>query len=165
VSESFGRRILGKAPAEVLSAERAAGKSDTWARLDAANTHLLLASLAATKIAASNGDSLELLGLSEDDRLHINESFHLTDQQSRGAWFLPERASLDLGTANLPYHFLRHPRFACGIAKNTRIEVNLRSASEGLYFWAVLEPLFQLLFRPFFLRSTNPPATDRESSN
>ena len=69
---------------------------------------------------------------------------------------------LQVGNANLPYYFRRYPRFASGLALEEKGKVDLRGSPEALYFWSVLGPLFEVIYRPSPLRSTDAPRSGRD---
>ncbi|HEX8407798.1 MAG TPA: stress protein [Thermoanaerobaculia bacterium] len=131
-------------------------------------TTVILASLRGERIAAMREatkpyDTFELLVGSAEERAYIDQTFDLAAQQARGAWFLPEEANLNVGWANMPHHFARFDRFATNIAHDEAGKVRFQSSPAALFFWAVLDPLFDLLYRPFDLRGASPPARDRDA--
>jgi hypothetical protein len=166
VDNSFGQRILGLSLADALAAERESGLNAEFAPQDAMTTGIVWASVAGGRIAefSKQGTTtrLNLIPLSDEDRATLTDRFLLGNQQARGAWFLPDQANVEIGYANLPYHFQRHPRFASGIALEEKGKIPLSNSPETLYFWTVLEPLFDILYRPLKLRSTEPPEGGRE---
>lgn len=163
---TFGRRILGQPPEEVLQLENAHPPEPMFRGIDSITNRLVLASLAGERLVELREDKprdiLTLLALSEEERSDISGHFALDVQQSRGAWFLPEEARVTAGLANLGHYLTRYPRFAIGAAYGQVGKVNFRSSAESLYFWAVLEPLFSTLFRPFELRGPSPARGDSE---
>lgn len=166
MNKSFGELLLEAKPAAAHSLEQAEHRAGPFTALDAMTGLILKRSLAGeriTAIAKRNGnDQLDLLGVSEDDRRFVCQTFLLSEQQKRGAWFLPEQCNVHLGYANFPYHYRRYPRFASGAASDERLKVDLRHSPEAVYFWSALEPLFETLFRPIALRTTNALTGDRE---
>ncbi len=166
MSNTFGNNILELLPEDLLIAERDSGRNDGFAQLDRLNALLVRASLDGIRIATLRRmgvtSKLELPTLSEEDTYRTRASFLLSSQQSRGAWFLPEQISIRVGNANYPYHFALHPRFASGAARDEADRVSLIDDPVAMYFWAVLEPLFETLYRPFTLRSTDMPKGDRD---
>jgi hypothetical protein len=166
VNKPFGERLLQANRTSAQSLEQAEGRGGLFASLDAVTGHFLERSLAAERvaeIAKQNGnDQLNLLGVTEDEHQFIRAAFLLSDQQKHGAWFLPEQCNVRIGDANLPYRSRRYARFASQAAYNERLKVDLRNSPEGLYFWVVLEPLFETLFRPIALRTTEALTGNRD---
>ena len=166
MSESFGAQIAGASPSQVLQAERDSGVAAPAASIDPLVTYIASRSLSGSRIAdLRNGlpeSTLDLLSVNDRQRDLIRKSFGLGAQQARGAWFLPEAASVNIGWANLPYHFQHHERFASGIAQTESSKIRLKDSAEGLFYWSVLEPLFDWLYRPIELRGPSPPGGDRD---
>ena len=155
---SFGRQVVQAAtPTVFLELEEREGRRDQFAVIDALTETLLRRSLRGEPVAVLTADaqrnvSLELVGLDDADAAFLAHAFALAAQQQRGAWFLPEAATLDAGWANFPFHLQTQPRFATGITAEERGKVSFRSSAGALFFWAVLEPLFEQLYYPFALR-------------
>lgn len=166
---TFGRRILGQPPAGVLALERVHSAKVPYPDLDSITSEIVLAALSGTRVAAlarpdRRADldfraDLQLLLLTGHKRQVVSDAFGLPAQQARGAWFLPEEGTVCVGNANLPYYFARYSRFASGAAHDESAKVRL-SKPDALYFWAVLDPLFAALFRPFDFRGPSPPKGD-----
>lgn len=163
---TFGRRVLGQPPEAVLDLEREHPRASELRGIDAITNSLAFASLGGERLITLHEDKpydvLTLLGISAEDRSYLASRFALNAQQSRGAWFLPNEGSLAAGLANLPHYFGRYPRFAIGAAYSECGKVDFRSSPESLYFWAVLEPLFLTLFRPFELRGPSAARGDAD---
>ena len=166
MDKSFGQSILGLSLADTLAAERESGLDAEFAPQDAMTTGVVWASVARGRVAElskqSTATRLNILPLSDEDRVTLADRFLLGNQQSRGAWFLPDQANVEIGYANLPYHLQCHARYASGIALEEKGKVRLSDSPETLYFWTVLEPLFDVLYQPLKLRSTEPPQGSRE---
>jgi len=167
VSETFGAQIASASPSQVLQAERDSGVAPpAAASIDPLVTDIASRSLSGIRIAdLRNGlpeSTLDLLSVTDAQRDLIRQSFDLGAQQARGAWFLPEAASVNIGWANLPYHFHHQERFASGIAHTEGGKIALNGSADGLFYWTVLEPLFSWLYRPIELRGPAPPTGDRE---
>lgn len=162
--ETFGRRLLGEQPAAALQLEREHTPKPMVRSVDTITNRLVLASLAGERLLELREDKphdiLTFLALSEEERSDISGQFAVDVQQSRGAWFLPEEARVTAGLANLGHYLTQYPRFAIGTAYEQIGRVSFRSSPESLYFWAVLEPLFSTLFRPFELRGPSPAKGD-----
>jgi hypothetical protein len=99
-------------------------------------------------------NSVVIEGLGREQRKLLNEAFGLERQQSRGAWFLPERVNVRGGTANLSHYFKETQRFAHAAASSEGGRVLLKSSPDAIFLWAVLGPLFEELSRPFELRGS-----------
>ncbi|HXH93701.1 MAG TPA: stress protein [Thermoanaerobaculia bacterium] len=164
---SFGARIRECSVEDVLALERGYAPAAVHAQLDGILSGIIRSSLDGTRVAVTREavkpyDTVELLTLAEADRAVIAKAFDLAAQQGRGAWFLPDEAHLNVGWANMPHHFGRYERFATGIARDESGKVRFQASPEALYFWSVLNPLFDLLYRPFQLRGATPPSQDRD---
>lgn len=158
---TFGRTLLGLDPGSVLEAERQADTRPSTADVDAITTGIVVGALGGARVAVidevrSKQFTVRLPILTEEYRAAVARVFSLEEQQSRGAWFLPEQVSIRTGAANLPYYFGRFARFAAGVARDEKPMVMFGGNSDALYYWAVLEPLFGKLFEPFDLRGPVP---------
>ncbi|MCJ0907046.1 hypothetical protein [Rhodococcus sp. ARC_M6] len=162
---TFGRRILGCPPHEILEAEDAAGRSEQFAELDALLTTILTSSFAGDPVVRvavkvdknmTRSDSVTILGLDAQQRQLLGDRYLLERQQSRGAWFLPQIALLKVGMCNLPSLTDLHPRFAVNAARDaTAAKVDLRTNDDALAIWALLIPVFSELFAPVDARTTS----------
>ena len=156
--ESFGRRALRtESAAALLELERAEGRGERCSGLDSLVGDLIVRSLRGERVLTMRQDelyvnSVTVEGLSREQRELLDETFGLERQQSRGAWFLPERVNLGGGVANLSHYFNETPRFAHALASSEGGRVLLKSSPDAIFLWAVLEPLFEGLSRPFELR-------------
>lgn len=165
-SERFGRRILGLPPEAVLRLEKERSLDPALQIADSVTTKLVRAALAGERlIELQDGtpyDRVVFLGLSEEDKSSLVGQFALEAQQQRGAWFLPEEARVSAGLANLGHYLTHYPRFAVGCAYGGIGKVDFRHSPLSLFLWAVLEPLFSTLFRPFALRGPRPVQGDSD---
>jgi hypothetical protein len=156
--ESLGRRALqAKSAAALTELERAEGRGARFSELDSLVGGLLVRSLRGERILTMKQDelyvnSVVIEGLGREQRAFLDETFGLERQQSRGAWFLPERVNLGGGVTNLTYYFHETPRFAHARASSEGGRVLLKSSPDAIFLWAVLGPLFEELSRPFELR-------------
>lgn len=156
--ESFGRRALQtESAAALLELERAEGRGERFSGLDSLIGDLIVRSLRGERVLTMKQDelyvnSVAVEGLGRGQRKFLDEAFGLERQQSRGAWFLPERANVGGGVANLSHYFMETPRFAHAAASSEGGRVLLKSSPDAIFLWAVLEPLFEELARPFELR-------------
>jgi hypothetical protein len=165
--QSFGERIRRSTVAEVLALERNYPPAMRFAPLDDLLSRVCRSSLDGTRIAVMHDavkphETVQLLTINDTDHAYIGETFDISTQQSRGAWFLADEANLNAGFANLPYHFGRLERFATGIVHAERGKVPFQASPEALFFWSVLDPFFELLYRPFELRGLTSPGRDRD---
>jgi hypothetical protein len=166
-NQSFGRRAVALSdPGSLIELEAREGKAELFADVDALLADVAvrcLRSEATVDLARGRyTDSVSIAGL--DRRLEgvLHDLFAVANQHSRGAWFLPEKASLKVGLVNLPSIFARHPRFATGLAKEEWARVLLADSPAAVFLWAVLEPLFEQLFMPFELRGRMAGTKNRE---
>jgi hypothetical protein len=161
---TFGRRILGQHPEAVLATERETATRPPFPEIDAITTELVIAALEGKRVAVieerEKRADLELPPLTGNERDAVGRVFTLPAQQARGAWFLPEEGAVRTGSANLPFHFSKYPRFAVGAARDEKASVAFGEDPDALYYWAVLDPLFAGLVAPFDLRGPAPPKGD-----
>jgi hypothetical protein len=166
VSETFGRQLLQTKPASAQCLEEAANRASAFTALDSLTWRLIERSLAGQRLAEiskqKGKEELSLVALAGDESRFIRQSFLLCEQEKHGAWFLPAQCKLHVGNANFPCYFRRYPRFASGVVHDEALKADLRKSPDALYFWAILEPLFETLFRPFALRSTDAMHGDRD---
>lgn len=166
MSRALAQQLLKVTPDKALVLEHELSLDRGFSQLDAITRTFLTASLAGEKVVSLRrgkvNQGLTLHSLSKADLEYLRFSFLQSGQQSRGAWFLPDEVTVRAGIANLPYHFGQYPRFACGVAGEETCKVPLAGLPEALYFWTVLEPLFDLVYRPIWFRSTDPPKGDRK---
>ncbi|RZU10154.1 hypothetical protein EV645_6614 [Kribbella rubisoli] len=98
-----------------------------------------------------------IVAVGPDERAFIDRSFSLAKQQSRGAWFLPEQASLKCRSINLAAHLRHHPWHALTVASEDRASMPLAASPDALATLALLIPLFDTIFAPVFLRAAGSP--------
>jgi hypothetical protein len=101
---------------QFLSIEKEAEHvSDRFTNVDRFAGNLMATALSGSKIVDivqgrrgdKHADVLTLVTVTEPGRSFLDRNFALEAQQARGAWFLPEQASLKASTINLPA-YLRH---------------------------------------------------------
>lgn len=165
--ESFGRRAaFTTTPIAFLELEERAGRRDQFAVIDALVETLLRRSLGGEQVAVQTSEnwtfSLAIPGLALAHQAFLAREFVLEKQQARGAWFLPEAVTLDVGWANFPFYFCNQPRFSTGITAAERGKFRFHGSTDALFFWSVLEPLFENLYYPFALRGPLAGAKDRD---
>ena len=157
-SISFGRRAL-EAPSvkAFLELEDQEKRGERFAALDALITSVFVRSLQGERIISMTENevyenSLSIEGLTAEQRAFLSVSYGLGQQQSKGAWFLPDKASLGGGVANFPSYLSQGFRFPHTLASLQRGKVPFKDSAEGIFFWAVLGPMFERLIYPFELR-------------
>jgi hypothetical protein len=159
VVNSFGRNALQASSVEgLIELERQKDRLARFARLDSLISDLLIRSLRGDRILTMTENdiyesSVSIDGLTSEQRKFISDSFGLDQQQSRGAWFIPEKISLAGGTANFGFFLTQGFRFPHSLASLERGKVLLRSSPDAIFFWAVLGPMFERLLQPFDLRA------------
>lgn len=155
---SFGRRASQlTTTTELLEYERISERSKRFEALDVLIGDLLVRSLSGQQIVTlthRTRDDIQvgLDGLNAQQRSYLDEIFALAAQQRRGAWFIPDEATVRAGWVNLPAAMQRHERFAAGIAWEEREKISLKGNSDAMMLWAVLDPLAEALYLPFALR-------------
>lgn len=167
-SESFGRMCSRLTSAsELLTLERAHGRGSTFPRLDSLVGRLLVNSLRGERILELSQDDLyvnhvTLPTLEAAERKLIDEWFAVEQQQARGTWSLPEKASLRAGYASLRWAYNRAGRFGTNLAAEVRGPVKLATSPDAVFHWTILENLFELLCLPFELRGALTGELTRE---
>lgn len=170
----FAQTLINATPHELLNLERDAGYGDLFTDVDQLVANVLTTATAGSKVSSiargirgdKNADTVTLLPLSTEDRAFADETFALANQQARGAWFLPERASLKLGGVNLPSYLRHHPWHALTLAADDVARVELTSTADSVVAWALLIPLFDTLLSPVTTRtagSADPPDEQQQS--
>ncbi len=161
-------------PDQLLGLEGSAGQSGRFADLDRLAANLVAAALSGSKVAEitrarhgeKDGDRLTLTTVSAPERALLDQAFALPAQQARGAWFLPERASLKAATMNLPAYLRRYPWHAITLASEDVARVRLASTPDALAAWALLIPLFDTLLAPVTERAAGSaqPADEQQAT-
>ncbi len=155
---SFGRSASQLANSiELLEFEHSSDRAQRFDALDALVGTLLMRSLSGQLIVTlkhRTRDDVQVVldGVNAQQRACVDATFALTAQQQRGAWFIPNEATVRAGWVNLPASMQRHERFAAGIAWEEREKISLKSSSDAMMLWALLEPLADTLYLPFALR-------------
>ena len=117
VINSFGRNALQASSVEgLIELERQNDRLARFARLDSLISDLLIRSLRGDRILTMTENdvyesSVSIGGLTSEQRKFISDSFGLDQQQSRGAWFIPEKISLAGGRANFGFFLTQGFRF------------------------------------------------------
>lgn len=157
-SISFGRRAL-EAPSvkAFLELEDQEKRGESFAILDALITSVFVRSLQGERIISMTENevyesSLRIDGLTPEQSEFLSASYGLAQQQSKGAWFLPDKAGLGGGLANFSSYLSQGFRFPHTLASLERGKVPLKDSAEAIFFWAVLGPMFERLIYPFELR-------------
>ncbi|MFF9119029.1 TerD family protein [Streptomyces massasporeus] len=151
-------------PEDLLALEAAAGQQQRFGQLDALAARLLAAALAGRPVAsvvrgerAEAADSVEVSGLTVQERTWCAEAFGLQEQQRRGAWYLPQKMSLKAGAVNLPSLVRERPAHALTLAADSSASVSLvDGAAEAVLLWSLLVPLFETLIEPIRVRAAGP---------
>lgn len=165
---SFGRSASQvTSVTELLEYERNSDRAQRFEALDALVGDLLVRSLRGQPIVVlthrTRDDILVRLDcLNAQQRSHVDDAFALAAQQRRGAWFIPDEATVRAGWVNLPAAMQRYERFAAGIAWEEREKISLKRSSDAMMLWALLDPLADALYLPFALRGplTGTKATE-----
>jgi hypothetical protein len=171
MADTLGAEIAAAAHTElVLVAEEQAGHKARFADIDHLAARLIASALAGHPVATvtealagtKNGDSLTLPGLTPSERHHLEQTFTLANQQARGAWFLPEQASLKAGLLNQPAYHRSHPWHALTLTDDDRARVQLSATADAVAAWALLIPLFETLLAPVTYRAVGSAASPKE---
>ena len=162
------------APDQLLRLEDSAGHGGRFGDLDRLAANLVSAAVSGKKIAditrarhaEKDGDLLTLATATASERALLDQAFALPAQQARGAWFLPERASLRAATMNLPAYLRRYPWYAITLATEDVARTSLASTPDALATWALFIPLFDTLLAPVTERAagSTQPADDQRAT-
>ncbi|HVB20554.1 MAG TPA: hypothetical protein VNG51_01230 [Ktedonobacteraceae bacterium] len=165
---SFGRAALQlKSSEALLHLENEQNKKVRFTAIDALGGNLLVRSLRGERVVEiiqrkEKEYTIAIQGLNDADRAFIENTFRLDQQQARGAWFLPSDASLRVGMIHFPANFRQLSRFASISSWEEHCRVAFAHSADALFFWAVLEPLFETLMLPLLLRSRLTGSRKRE---
>ncbi|WP_169944438.1 stress protein [Microbispora sp. H11081] len=149
-------------PDQFLRLERDAGRNGRFAWIDQLAANLLTMALSGRNLVditpgergQKNRDIITVTFLTPQDRALVGETFSLSAQQARGAWFLPEQATLKAGTLNLSAHARHYPWQAVTIAGEDVARVHMGSTADALLAWSLLIPLFDALMAPITIRAS-----------
>jgi hypothetical protein len=166
--ESFGSKAARAGTvSELLALEMSDQRNERFEPLDRLVGVLIPGILSGERLLATvqrgkQESTIEIRGLSSDERSLVDETFHLERQQARGAWFVPESANLKIGMLILPACLKEYGRFGSGIAREENGKFSFKNSPDLVLLWAILEPLFTGLFLPFELRGHQAGARPRE---
>ncbi len=155
-SESFGRRAAAlSTPTSLVELEASQERPALFADVDALVSEVAVRALkgeATLKVEVGrHADALSIVGLDNRRQAALIDLFSVASQHSKGAWFLPDKASVKAGWITLASTFASYPRFATGLAWEERARVLLADNPAAVFAWAVLEPMFEQLLLPFEL--------------
>lgn len=159
MADSTGRKLLSSADLDAALEIDAAVQIEGLEQQDALMTSLLERCLDGRMLVEHvpplKPTKLLLNDLSPSDRAVLEKRYALENQQSRGAWYHPDKASLNAGYLNLPYYYENHPGFPMNAVTDGRVSVSL-DVADSLMIWGALELLVIALFGP--LRLLGPDA-------
>lgn len=156
--DSFGRIVLQtQSVTTLIDLEQKENRAERFAVLDSLIADLLIRSLRGERIVTMTendvyGNSVTVNGLNPKQREFLLSAFGLEQQQSRGAWFVPEKVTLAGGALNFPFFLTQGFRFPHTLASLERGKVLLKSSPDAIFLWSVLGTLFEKLLYPFDLR-------------
>jgi hypothetical protein len=162
---TFGAAIAKATPAELLAAEATTDRGDRFAELDNFIATLLQRAFAGHRLLdvtygnrGTRTETVAITGLTAAHRAFLDDGYRLDRQEARGAWYLPQEATLKVGLCNLPAHFATQPRFAVAAARDEAVKVSLRTCPDALAVWALLIPVFSDLLAPIDVRTATGQA-------
>lgn len=164
---TFGARASGcTTAAALLDLERSDGREARFALTDALLAELISRCLRGERLFSiervDREDRVELIGAPHALAAALEQNYALEKLQARGAWFLPEVASLKGARVTYPAHARLHPRFAHTLAHDDRGRAKLASG-QAVVFWAVVEPLMTGLLDPIELRTGDLGTLERST--
>lgn len=154
-SSSFGVRAAATSgPGALLDLEAHEHKSALFADVDDLLGSFLVRALQGAEVLqlAAGEEALGVPDMDTDQRRVLDERYAVEVQHSHGAWYLPEQVGIKVGLHNLAHYFATYPRYATGIAYDTRVRLTPAESPVAVLAWAATEPLFEQLFVPFDLR-------------
>ncbi len=158
-SASLHEALREGRPSDLLTAEAARGCRERLAGIEELITEVLVRMFSGNELISithkSRGtaiDAVTFAGLSGGSRSFLDAHFDLAKQESRGAWYLPQEASLRAGTCNLASYVLGGNPFAVNAARDGNVKVSLRSP-DAFAIWALALPLAQELLAPIEIRT------------
>lgn len=163
----FGRRAVEAAsPTDLLSLEDGEGRAASFAAIDVVVAGLMVRALNGERVVelarTDRGDALRLVNIPDSLRETLRAAFQLEEQQSRGAWFLPEAVPIKARAIVFPSRFREAPRYAHTLAADEKGKVALTGNADAMVAWSVLEPFSDLLLDPIFLRVEGSGLLSRE---
>jgi hypothetical protein len=168
-TRTVGRVLAAATTADDLLAEEAkVGLDRQFQRLEQLLTSSMARSCSGEPIVTYNfGDrgspgTAAITGFTVEERGSVDSAYRLEVQETRGAWFLPEEATLAVGMGNVAYLASRTERFFWTATSDACVKVDFRASSDGLFLWAVLIPLFETLYAPFALRDATGKLKEHE---
>ncbi len=162
---AFGRAVRGAdSAAALLAIEAEHGRQGRFVALDALLGGLVVRLLRGEAVLAvaplEQGRRRRFVarlgGLTVDERALIDEFFLVERQHGRGAWFLPDEASIKARLLDFPAQLARNGASAhnlLDIAGAERAVAPLGAAPDVVLVWAILQPLAEALYAPFTLRA------------
>jgi hypothetical protein len=153
--QRFGVRAAALTTSDaLLELEQSDDKTDLFAEVDELLGEILVRSLNGREVLriGDNKSPLSVPDLTPKHQQAIDEHYAISSQHRKGAWYLPEKVTIKAGLQNLAWYFATFPRFATGIAYNTRVRLSPAESPTAVFAWVATEPLFERLFIPFDLR-------------
>lgn len=132
--------------------------SGHFGTVDQLTSRLLMATLRGTDAVMAQlgsgreSSSLELNGISAEERSWLDEHMTIGAHQSRGGWWLPEQVTVNVGLCNLASLTRREGRFGVAAAVDMTAKVGAGSA-DALFAAVVLQPVSEAVLAPLVLRS------------
>lgn len=153
----FARRACeATSAAELLTFEAAAQRSNQFSPIETAITDIMRCAMRGQRVVqvttTDRNDTLEIIGVPDALRAALTELFQLKTQQARGAWFLPESATIKARSLLFPALFREAPRYAYLLATEEKGTFPLATNPDALVVWSLLEQFADALLEPIFLR-------------
>jgi hypothetical protein len=151
-------QIAAASAAEILRIEEALGRGAVFDGADALLTSMLRQAARRSPVVAAewgqrSAATIELTGLTDDDRATLERDFRLGVQETRGAWYLPREATVAFGWCNYPATAASGARFAVNAAREQSAKTSLHNSPDALATWALVAPFFADLFAPIAART------------
>ena len=164
VAQSFGAKAHALSePSALLALEEAEHKVAIFDQVDDLLGDLIVRAFCGKQILrVTEEPALSLVDLSPVRLDALEEVFALSSQHHHGVWYIPEQVSIKVGLQNLSWYFATVPRFATGLAVDSKVRLAPATSPAAVLAWSATEPLFDELFVPFDLRGRSAGTKEPE---
>ena len=156
--ETFGRRLVALSnAAEHVQLERSEAKREPFAAVDAAIEDALRQGMAGERVLELgeryDDETVTLCAADKEQLDVVSAHLDIEAMETRGAWALPDRATVEAGHANFSWWLRQEPRWVSSLAGDETRKVTLRGNPSATFAWAALGPVFEALNVPHQVRS------------
>lgn len=157
-AQTLGARLAAASPDKRFALHVAEGDRGSFADYDRVLAGLLDRAIRGEQVvdvtpARRRTDSdVVTITVGDHEREILEAMLAPTAQQARGGWYVPEADRQRIGMIEFARWAKAEPRFSISAADAQRAAVQL-DAMDAIVIWAALEPVMELLYLPFKLRS------------